>query len=162
MTASRIDKPLLGWREWVALPELGIEATKAKVDTGAKTCALHAHFVEHFQRDDTAWVRFGMHPLANDTDYSVTCEAPLADRRQVRDSGGHTELRSTIKTPVVIGGQSFEVEITLTDRDSMRFRMLLGRNLLNGRFLIDPQLSYLAGRIEALPESPIIKKNGLE
>lgn len=138
--------PILGWREWIELPGLGIPRIKAKVDTGARTSCLHAFFVEHVRQRGGTYLRFGVHPLQRRTDKVIICEAALLDRRVVADSGGHREHRYFIETDVVIGGASHRIELTLTDRDTMRFRMLLGRTALNDRFLIDPSASYLAGK----------------
>jgi hypothetical protein len=137
-------KPTLGWREWVALPELGIENIKAKVDTGARTSALHAFYLQPFTRDDRTWVRFGIHPQQRSDSVEVHCEAPVTDRRTVTDSGGHSEERYVITTLVTLGDQPVEMEMTLTDRENMRFRMLLGRTAIRGHFLVDPGRSYLS------------------
>jgi hypothetical protein len=139
------DKILVGWREWVALPALAIPAIKAKVDTGARTCALHAFFAERFRREGKSYVRFGVHPLRDHRDLAVSCTCELLDQREVRDSGGHREKRWIIETPLRLGDEEWPVEITLTDRESMLFRMLLGRTALAGRMLVDPKASYLAG-----------------
>ncbi|MBB3169592.1 ATP-dependent zinc protease family protein [Simiduia aestuariiviva] len=134
--------PCVGWREWVALPELGIKNIKVKVDTGARTSALHTFAMEFFERDGEEWVRIGVHPIQK-SDREWFTEARVIDKRVVRDSGGHEELRPVIETQVCLGDYQFRAELTLTSRDNMKFRMLLGRKALENRFLVDSQGSYM-------------------
>jgi hypothetical protein len=140
------DGDVLGWREWVGFPGLGIDQIKAKVDTGARTSCLHAFLVEPFTRDGTPWVRFDIHPNQRDNSAVVNCEAPILDRRLVRDSGGHEEFRYVIETEISIGDRVHAAEVTLTDRDTMKFRVLLGRRLIQGHYLVDPGKSYVRGK----------------
>lgn len=140
------EKSVLGWREWLGFPDIGIEQIKAKVDTGARTSCLHAFFVEPIERDGEAWIRFGIHPQQRDTSEEIVCEAPVKDQRAVRDSGGHEEVRYVIETAVTIGSEKHRIEVTLTDRDTMKFRVLLGRTAIREHYLVDSGRSYLQGK----------------
>ena len=133
----------IGWREWVSLPQLGIDQVKAKIDTGARTSAIHAFDMEYFDAGDDLMVRFKIHPLQRDTTVTVQAIAPVLEKRQVRNSGGQAQERPVIKTPIALGNQRWEIELTLTNRDVMGFRMLLGREAVRRRFLVDPGDSYL-------------------
>lgn len=146
-------KPLgtLGWREWLALPGLGIERVKVKVDTGARSSSLHAYDIRRFERDDQEWVRFKVHPLQDDTRTTVQAEAPLEEMRKVRSSNGVQSLRPVIHTDVQVGDDRWEVELTLVRRDMMGFRMLLGRQAVRRRYLVDPGGSFLAGGSKKRP-----------
>ncbi|TDG15773.1 ATP-dependent zinc protease [Seongchinamella unica] len=140
------DKVILGWREWLGFPDLGISSIKAKVDTGARTSCLHAFYVEPFEREGADWIRFGIHPNQRDNETEVHCEAAVRDRRVVRDSGGHEETRYVIETTITVGDQRLSAEVTLTDRDSMKFRALLGRTAIRRNYLVDPGRSFVQGR----------------
>jgi hypothetical protein len=140
-----INKPMLGWREWVALPELKLAEVKAKIDTGARSSALHAFAIEPYRKGGQRWVMFEIHPLQHRCDVSVECHAPVKDRRVVMDSGGHKQRRYVIETQLILGSSVVLAEMTLTNRDSMLFRMLLGRTAMDPRFIVDPCASYLQG-----------------
>ncbi len=140
-----MEKISVGWREWCALPELHIAHIKAKIDTGAKTSSLHAFFVEPYEQNDREMVRFGVHPIQKRDDIEIICCWPVKDFREVSDSGGHREMRYVIETPVTLGGRTWPIEMTLTNRDSMKFRMLLGRTAMHGMQVL-PDQSFLFGR----------------
>jgi len=140
------NKIIIGWREWLALPDLGIQAIKAKIDTGARTSALHTFGLEQFEKEGTLKVKFGVHPLQRRKDIEVCCVADVVDRRRVTSSVGQSEMRYVIQTSVSLGEFRWPIELTLTSRRSMRFRMLLGRAAISGLLLVDPAKSYLTGR----------------
>jgi hypothetical protein len=138
-----VVKPVIGWREWVALPSLGVPWVKAKVDTGARSSSLHAWDIDI--DDATGLVRFCLHPIQERDDLLVWCEAPLVEHREVRSSNGELEERPVIGTNAVVRGALVGLELSLTRRDEMGFRMLLGRQAIRRRFLVDPGRSFLGG-----------------
>ncbi len=140
----------IGWREWLALPDLAVPMIKTKIDSGAKTSVLHTYNQEVFKQNRKERVRFWVHPIQRNTSKIIRCEADVWDHRLVSDSGGHKEHRFFIKTSVCLGTDIFSIELSLTNRDLMRFRMLLGREALKNRYLIDTSRSYLM-------EKPVIK-----
>ncbi len=127
-----MDDFSVGWEEWVALPDLGLPALKVKTDTGAKTSSLHAFNIQPFGTESKPKVRFGIHPIPDRPDVEVFCSAPVVDRREVTSSNGQTELRYVIKTPITVGDRTWDIEVTLANRESMAYRMLLGRTALEG------------------------------
>jgi len=135
--------PIIGWREWVSLPALNIPKIKAKVDTGARTSALHAFSLNPFEESGRSRISFDIHPLQHNTDDVISCIADVVDKRMVTDSGGHEEERYVIETPITIAGQTWSIEITLTERENMLFRMLLGRSALRKRFIVNPARSFV-------------------
>ena len=141
-----LSPQIIGWREWVSLPDLNLPAIKAKVDTGAKTSSIHAFDIT-LQKNPgkKTYVHFKVHPLQSDTSIEVKCKAPLVDQRVVTDSGGHKDERYVIKTWLYLGGMKKRVEVTLTNRETMKYRMLIGRAALK-EFYIDPTQSYLTGK----------------
>lgn len=141
----------VGWKEWIALPQLGLPAIDAKIDTGAKTSAIHAFELDVFEHPDGLYVRFSLHPDRRDTSYAVSCELPVIDRRMVRDSGGHGEMRFVARTLLHLGSDFWPIEVTLTNRENMAYRMLLGREALRDRVLVNPAKAHLLGR----PKLPI-------
>ena len=143
--SDETELPVIGWREWLALPELGIRFIKAKIDTGARSSSLHAFDIEPFERDGNQWVSFKVHPVQRKEHWVIEATAPVLETRSIRSSSGESQVRTVIKTPVRLLGQIFDIELTLADRNEMGFRMLLGREAFRRRFLIDPGKSYLNG-----------------
>jgi hypothetical protein len=142
------DKIKLGWREWVALPELYLPAIKAKVDTGAKTSALHSFHIERYQKDSVDMLKFLVHPVQNNLQLVVECHSPILDQREIIDSGGHKEVRYVVESLISIGDRSWPIELSLTNRDTMRFRMLLGRRAMKYDAIVEPAASYLNGKLD--------------
>lgn len=145
-TKAKAPLPMIGWREWISFPDFGIEAVKAKIDTGARTSSIHALHIEHFRRHGAEWVRFQIHPLQRDSRTTVDIEAELLERRRITSSTGHASLRPVVVTTARLFDIQWEIELTLTSRDEMGFRMLLGREAVRSRFVIDPAKSFLAGK----------------
>lgn len=140
------DLPVIGWREWVGLPDLGIRWIKVKVDTGARSSSLHAFDMRIFERDGVKWVRFQVHPVQRLKDKAVEVEAQVLEFRSVRSSSGIAALRPVIVTNVTLLDITWPVELTLASRDDMGFRMLLGREAFRQRFLVDAGKSYYSGK----------------
>lgn len=134
---------VIGWREILALPDLNVDRIKAKTDTGARTSALHAFDCQEFKQGDKTMIRFQIHPLQRDNKKTIVAEAELLEYRKVTSSGGHAQLRPVILTTAKLGEHQWQLELTLTNRDIMGFRMLLGRQAVRDRFLIEPGKSYL-------------------
>ncbi|MFT4232933.1 MAG: ATP-dependent zinc protease [Leucobacter sp.] len=135
-----------GWREWVSLHGIGVPWIKAKIDTGAQTSALHATDIAEFERDGASWVRFTVQPWQLTDDDAVTVELPVHDRRTVRSSSGHAQERPVVLVEIGIAGRTIEAEVTLTDREEMVFRMLIGREALRRGFVVDSAESFMGGR----------------
>ena len=140
------DKILVGWREWVSLPDLNLNHIKAKIDTGARTSTLHAFSVKGYTKKSVHRVRFFIHPFQNRKDIVKECDARVVDKRMVSDSGGHKEKRYVILTTLLLGNEAWEIEMTLTNRDTMKFRMLLGRTAMGGKIIVDPGRSFALGK----------------
>jgi hypothetical protein len=140
------EKTGVGWREWVSLPLLGVDSVKVKVDTGARSSSLHAYDIEEITLRGKPWVVFKVHPLQRNDSFIQECRAPLLEHRHVTSSNGKRDLRPVIHTQVRLGVHELPIELTLTRRDEMGFRMLLGREALRGRFVVDPGRSYIASK----------------
>lgn len=141
------EKIIVGNQEWCAFPELGLPAVKARIDSGAKTSSLHAWDIETFYENEIKMARFIVHPLQRDLSVTLACQAPVVDRRAVKSSSGIAQTRTVIATTLSLGGVEWPVELTLTNRDSMRYRMLLGRQAMADRILIDPSLAFQQGKV---------------
>lgn len=139
------DRIIVGSEEWCAFPTLGIHAVKARVDSGAKTSALHAFNIRSFNRNGELWVGFDVHPIQKSDTTVLRCESPVSDRRTVRSSNGTSERRYVIRVPMTLAGSTWDVELTLTNRDTMGYRMLLGREAMQGRMLVDPSAHFNLG-----------------
>lgn len=161
------NKLILGSEEWCSFPELGIPTIKARVDSGAKTSALHAINICPFVKDGEHWVKFDINPIQNNVKTIISCQAPLIDKRIVKSSSGFREQRFVIQTQLQLGESSWAIEMTLTNRDSMGFRMLLGREAMSGRALVDPEQKYLLGdtstdKLKDLYPEVLNEKRGLK
>lgn len=140
------DLPVIGWREWIGLPEFGVHRMKAKVDTGARSSSLHAFALKRFKRNGSSWVRFQIHPVQRSARESVEVEAEVLEYRMVRSSNGKLSRRPVIVTRIELKGESWPIELSLASRDEMGFRMLLGREAIRNRFLVDTGSSFYGGR----------------
>lgn len=152
------SKIIIGWREWVGLPDLGIDAIKAKIDTGAKTSCLHAYHPRRFVEQGAPWVAFAVHPVQRRRHPEVECRAPIVDEREVTSSTGTRQRRLVVGTSLVMGPVCRQVELTLTNRDEMGFRMLVGRQALEDQFIVDAAESYGLGDGPARPRKKKAKE----
>lgn len=142
----KVELPVIGWREWIKIPDFGIDNIKAKVDSGARSSSIHAVNIKKFDRDGEQWVRFKVHPLQRSNKKTVVVEARVLEFRSVRSSSGIAKIRPVIVAEIELLGKRWPVELTLASRDEMGFRMLLGREAFRGRFLVDGGKSYYGGR----------------
>lgn len=148
----------IGWKEWVSLPDLQIPAIKAKVDTGARTAALHASHITVFTKPSGRWVRYFVRPLRKHPEIEIECESKLLDKRDIKNSGGQIESRYVIETTLVLGEAIWSATLSLTSRDDMLFRMLLGRTTLTDRVVIYPGEKYLTGKVKLKKCYPQLRK----
>ena len=146
---------VVGWREWVALPQAGVDWVKAKIDTGARSSSIHAFDLEVFEQDGEEWVRFSIHPWQKSDEDHVELSLPVLDRREVRSSNGQTEQRYAVALDVGLAGRTITTVMTLSNRDEMGFRMLIGREALERGFLVDSAISYAGGK----PRRAVRRKN---
>jgi ribosomal protein S6--L-glutamate ligase len=159
MPSNSHDKLLIGSEEWCAFPSLGLFAIKARVDSGAKTSSLHAVNLHYFKRLGTTWVSFEVHPIQQNRRVLMRCEAMVIDKRTVRSSSGDSEKRPVIKVPLKLGDQTWEIEVTLSNRDSMGYRMLLGREAMVGRIMVDPEVTCLHGELSEETLNTLYRKH---
>ena len=145
MKSVKADKKRIGWREWIGFPELGIERIKAKIDTGARTSSIHAYRIRKIDGDEPR-VEFFLHPVQHHRQPELRCVAEIADERTVKSSNGEQETRYVILTPMSMGEEIWPVELTLSNRDQMGFRVLVGRVAIRGRYVVDPAVSFQLGR----------------
>ncbi len=144
--AKKRPRPRIGWREWAALPDLGVDRINAKIDTGAKTSAIHAFRIREIELEDQPHVEFFLHPVQRRKTPEIYCCAPLVGKRVIRSSNGQEEERIVIQTHLHLGPRLWKIDLTLTNRDAMGFRLLIGRDALRRKFLIDPGASYRLDR----------------
>ena len=149
------EKVVVGWREWVSLPQAGVDWVKAKIDTGARSSSIHAFDVETSERDGQEWVRFCIHPWQKSEEDRAELTLPVLDRREVRSSNGQVEQRYAVAMDVTLAGRTITTVMTLSNRDEMGFRMLIGREALERGFLVDSAASYAGGR----PKRAVRRKN---
>lgn len=154
------EKRIVGWREWVGLPDLGVDTIKAKIDTGARSSALHVFDIERFTRDGRPMLRFVVATAQRTRKGAIPAEAEQIDERVVRSSGGHEQERPVILTHLEWGGEMWPIELTLTRRDAMGFRLLVGRQALRERLLVDPGRSFLGrpARRSSKPRGPEVPR----
>ena len=146
MKIKKIQKQRIGWREWIGLPELGIDRIKAKIDTGARTSAIHAFRIRKIDGDDESQIEFFVHPVQRRRNPELRCVAHVVDERTVTSSNGRSETRYVIITPIRLGDAVWPIELTLSNRDQLGFRVLAGRAAIRDKFIVDPGASYLFGR----------------
>lgn len=140
--ARKVALPIIGWREWVAFPMLDIPKVKAKIDTGARSSSLHAFDISEFRRNNVVWLRFSVNPFQHSTAEFVVCEAPLQEYRRIKSSSGHVAVRPVISTFLMLGPSTWPIELSLSSRDEMGFRLLIGRQALQNRFVVDSGSSF--------------------
>ncbi|MBS2940316.1 ATP-dependent zinc protease [Nocardioides sp. J2M5] len=149
------SKVVVGWREWVGLPQAGVDFMKAKIDTGARSSSIHAFDLEAYEHDRAEWVRFSIHPWQKSDDDHVELSLPVLDMREVRSSNGQVEKRYAVALDVTLAGRTITTVMTLSNRDEMGFRMLIGREALERGFLVDSSLSYAGGK----PKRAVRRRN---